>query len=204
MWGERADKSLVRGDWGGGAGVCTEGRPRSCARVHGAAGCEPGVQLAVAWWARLAAGRVHYGRAAGGCPMGQAGSWEGALWACSWRLPDGPGWQLGVHNGRAAGGCPMGQAGSWGCTMGVQLAVARWARLAAGGVLWAYSWRLPDGPGWHLGVYYGRTAGGCPMGQAGSWGCTMGMPWLSRLAAEDAGHKCLICRRDLFLISNLW
>ena len=77
-------------------------------------GCTMGVQLAVARWARLSAGRVHYGRAAGGCPMGQAVSWAGALWACSWRLPDGPGCQLG------------------GCTMGVQLAVARWARLSAG------------------------------------------------------------------------
>ena len=187
MWGERGLIShKFEGTGEGGAGVCTEGRPRSCARVHGAAGCEPGVQLAVAWWARLAAGRVHYGRAAGGCPMGQAGSWVGVLWACSWRLPDGPGWQLGwVHYGRAAGGCPMGQAGSWGCTMGVQLAVARWARLAAG---------------W---VYYGRAAGGCPMGQAGSWagalwacswrlpdgpGCQLGMLWLSRRAAEDARH----------------
>ena len=158
MWGERGLIShKFEGAGEGGAGVCTEGRPRSCARVHGAAGCEPGVQLAVAWWARLAAGRVHYGRAAGGCPMGQAGSWVGVLWACSWRLPDGPGWQLGVHYGHAAGGCPMGQAGSWGCTMGVQLAVARWARLAAGGVLWAYSWRLPDGPGWQLGVHYGHA-----------------------------------------------
>ena len=79
------------------------------------------------------------GRAAGGCLMGQAGSWAGAQWACSWRLPDEPGWQLG------------------GCTMGVQLAVARWARLAAGR------------------VHYGCAAGGCPMGQAGSWGYTMGM-----------------------------
>ena len=87
--------------------------------------------------------------------MGQAGSWAGALWACSWRLPDGPGWQLG------------------GCTMGVQLAVARWARLAAGvGALWACSWRLPDGPGWQLGwVHYGRAAGSCPMGQAVNWAC---------------------------------
>ena len=119
----------------GGAGMCTEGRPRSCAGVHGAAGCEPGVQLAVARWARLAAGWVHNGRAAGGCPMGQAGSWAGAQWACSWRLPDGPGCQLG------------------GCTMDVQLAVARWARLAAGR------------------VHNGRSAGGCPMGQAGSWAC---------------------------------
>ena len=77
-------------------------------------GCTMGVQLAVARWARLAAGRVHNGRSAGGCPMGQAVSWAGAQWACSWRLPDGPGCQLG------------------GCTMGVQLAVARWARLSTG------------------------------------------------------------------------
>ena len=174
MWGERGLIShKFEGTGEGGAGVCTEGRPRSCARVHGAAGCEPGVQLAVAWWTRLAAGRVHYGRAAGGCPMGQAGSWVGALWACSWRLPDGPGWQLGVHYGRAAGGCPMGQAVSWagalwacswqlpdgpgcqlgGCTMGVQLAVARWARLSAGR------------------VHNGRAAGGWPMGQVVSWVC---------------------------------
>ena len=169
----------------GGAGVCTEGRPRSCARVHGAAGCEPGVQLAVAWWARLAAGRVHYGRAAGGCPMGQAGSWVGVLWACSWRLPDGPGWQLG------------------GCTMGAQLAVARWARLAAGR------------------VHYGRAAGGCPTGQAGSWECTMGVQlavarWARLAAGVHKGHamaipaRCrgcrtrMICRRDLFLTQKLW
>ena len=119
-------------------------------------GCTMGVQLAVARWARLAAGRVHNGRAAGGCPMGQAGSWAGAQW---------------VWAGRAAGGCPMGQAGSWA------------------GAQWARSWRLPDGPGWQQGgstmgvqlavahwarlaagwVYYGRAAGGCPMGQAGSW-----------------------------------
>ena len=138
-------------------------------------GCTMGVQLAVARWARLAAGRVHNGRSAGGCPMGQAVSWAGAQWACSWRLPDGPGWQQGgctmgvqlavarwarladgwVHNGRAAGGCPIGQAGSWGCTMGVQLAVARWARLAAGGALWACHGypgslpRMPDTNAWY-------------------------------------------------------
>ena len=159
MWGERGLIShKFEGTGEGGAGVCTEGWPRSCARVHGAAECEPGVQLAVArWarlaagrvhnecglgmylavarWARLAAGRVHNGRAAGGYPMGQAGSRAGAQWACSWRLPDGPDWQLG------------------GCTMGVQLAVARWARLAAGQ------------------VHNERAAGGCPMGQAVSWAC---------------------------------
>ena len=61
--------------------------------------CTMGVQLAVARWARLAAGRVHNRHAAGGCPMGQAGSWVGALWACSWRVPDGPGWQLGCTMG---------------------------------------------------------------------------------------------------------
>ena len=135
--------------WAGAQWVCSWRLPDGPGWQLG--GCTMGVQLAVARWARLAAG--------------------GALWACSWRLNDGPGWQLGVHYGGAAGGCPMGQAGSWGCTMGVQLAVARWARLAAGGVLWACSWRLPDGPGWQLGVYYGRAAGGCPMGQAVSWAC---------------------------------
>ena len=179
MWGERGLIShKFEGTGEVGAGVCTEGLPRGCARVHDAAGwlhsgCELGVQLAVARWARLAAG--------------------GALWSCSWRLPDGPGWQLGgctmvvqlavarwarlaagrVHNGRSAGGCPMGQAVSWagaqwafswrlpdgpgcqlsGCSMGVQLAVARWARLSAGR------------------VHYGRAAGGCPMGQAVNWAC---------------------------------
>ena len=141
MWGERGLIShKFEGTGEGGAGVCTEGLPRGCARVHVAAGwlhsgCELGVQLAVARWARLAAGRVHYGRAAGGCPMGRAGSWAGAQWAFSWRLPDGPGCQLG------------------GCSMGVQLAVARWARLSAGR------------------VHYGRAAGGCPMGQAVNWAC---------------------------------
>ena len=148
-----------------------------CWRVHWGAAQELRESSRCSWvWA---------GRAAGGCLMGQAGSWAGALWACSWRLPDGPGWQLGVHYGHAAGGCPMGQAGSWGCTMGVQLAVARWARLSAGR------------------VHYGRAAGGCPMGQAVSWagaqwacswrltdgpGCQLGVLWLSRRAAEDAGH----------------
>ena len=137
MWGERGLIShKFEGTGEGGAGVCTEGRPRSCARVHGAAECEPGVQLAVARWARLAAGQVH-----NGCELGV--QLAVARWA---RLAAGR-----VHNGRAAGGCPMGQAGSWGAQ-------------------WACSWRLPDGPGWQL-------------------GCIMGMPWLSRLAAEDAGHK---------------
>ena len=194
MWGKRRLIShKFEGTGEGGAGMCTEGWPRSCARVHGAAGCEPGVQLAdarwarlaagrvhngcelgmqpaVARWARLSAGRVHYGLAAGGCPMGQAVSWAGAQWACSWRLPDGPGCQL----------C--------GCTMGVQLAVAWWARLSAGwvhygraaggcpmgqagsgaGALWACSWRLPDGPGWQL--------GGCSMGVQLAVGCTMAIP----------------------------
>ena len=111
---------------------------------------------AVAQW-------VWAGRAAGGCPVCQAGSWAGAQWVCSWRLPNGPGWQLGgctmdvqlavarwarlsagrVHNGRAAGGCLMGQAVSWA------------------GALWACSWRLPDGPGCQL--------GGCAMCRTGSW-----------------------------------
>ena len=181
MWGKRRLIShKFEGTGQGGAGMYTEGWPRSCARVHGAAGCEPGVQLVDAQWARLAAGRVHngcelgmqlavarwarlsarrvhYGCAAGGCPMGQAGSWAGAQWACSWRLPDGPGCQLG------------------GCTMGVQLAVAWWARLSEGR------------------VHYGRAAGGCPMGQAGSWAgalwaCSwrLGVPWVSRCATEDA------------------
>ena len=81
MWGERGLIShKFEGTGEGGAGVCTEGLPRGCARVHDAAGwlhsgCELGVQLAVARWARLSAGRVHYGRAAGGCPMGQAVNW---------------------------------------------------------------------------------------------------------------------------------
>ena len=73
----------------GGAGMCTEGWPRSCARVHGAAGCEPGVQLADARWARLAAGRVH-----SGCELGV--QLAVARWA---RLTAGR-----VHNGHAAGG----------------------------------------------------------------------------------------------------
>ena len=114
--------------YGGAAGGCPMGQA-------GSWGCTMVVQLAVARWARLAAGRVHNGRSAGGCPMGQAGSAAGAQWAFSWRLPDGPGCQLG------------------GCSMGVQLAVARWARLSAGR------------------VHYGRAAGGCPMGQAVNWAC---------------------------------
>ena len=187
MWGERGLIShKFEGTGEGGAGVCTEGLPRGCARVHDAAGwlhsgCELGVQLAVARWARLAAG--------------------GALWSCSWRLPDGPGWQLGgctmvvqlavarwarlaagrVRNGRSAGGCPMGQAGSWA------------------GAQWAFSWRLPDGPGCQL--------GGCTMGVQLA---------VARWARLSTGHamaipaRCrgcqthMICRRDLFLTQKLW
>ena len=100
---------------------------------------------------------VWAGRAAGGCPMGQAGSWAGAQWACSWRLPDGPDWQLG------------------GCTMGVQLAVARWARLAAGQVHneGAAGGCLMGQAGSWAGALWAcrRAAGGCPMGQAVSWAC---------------------------------
>ena len=133
MWGERGLIShKFEGTGEGGAGVCTEGLPRGCARVHGATECEPGVQLAVARWARLAAGRVP-----NGCELGV--QLAVARWA---RLSAGR-----VLNGRAAGGCPMGQAVSWA------------------GALWACSWRLPDGPG-----------------------CQLGMLWLSRRAAEDAGH----------------
>ena len=108
MWGERGLIShKFEGTGEGGAGGC----PMSQA---GSWGWTMVVQLAVARWARLSAGRVLNGHAAGGCPMGQAVSWAGAQWACSWRLPDGPGCQLG------------------GCSMGVQLAVARWARLSTG------------------------------------------------------------------------
>ena len=144
-------------------------------------GCTMDVQLAVARWARLSAGRVHNGHAAGGCPMGQAVSCAGALWTCSWRLPDGPGCQLG------------------GCTMGMQLAVARWARLSAGGALWACSWRLPDGPGCQL--------GGCTMGvqlAVARWarlsaGCAVAIP------ARCRGCRTrTICRRDVFHTRDLW
>ena len=82
------------------------GVSRTCSwRLPDGPGCQlggytMGVQLAVARWARLAAG-VHNGHAAGGCPMGQAGGWAGALWACSWRLSNWPGWQLEVHYGHA-------------------------------------------------------------------------------------------------------
>ena len=180
MWGERGLIShKFEGTGEGGAGVCTEGLPRGCARVHDAAGWlhsgwELGVQLAVARWARLAAGRVHYGRAAGGCPMGQAGrctmgvQLAVARWA---RLAAGR-----VHNGRSAGGCPMGQAVSWA------------------GAQWACSWRLPDGPGCQL--------GGCTMGvqlAVARWarlstGHAMAIP------ARCRGCQTrMICRRDLFL-----
>ena len=259
MWGERGLISHKFEGTGDGVLACAlKGSPGAAREfTMQLGGCTVGVSWACSW--RLPDGPgwqlgVHYGRAAGGCPMGQAGSWAGALWSCSWRLPDGPGWQLGgctmavqlavarwarlaagrVHYGRAAGGCPMGQAGSWagaqwafswrlpdgpgcqlgGCTMGVQLAVARWARLSAGRVLngraaggcpmgqavswagaqWAFSWRLPDGPGCQLG------------------GCSMGVQLaVARWARLSAGHamaipaRCrgcqtrMICRRDLFL-----
>ena len=181
-------------------GGCTVGVSWACSWRLRSWGCTMVVQLAVARWARLAAGRVHNGRSAGGCPMGQAVSWAGAQWAFSWWLPDGPGCQLG------------------GCSMGVQLAVARWARLSAGrvhygraaggcpmgqavnwaGAQWACSWRLPDGPGCQLG------------------GCTMGVQLaVARWARLSTGHamaipvRCrgcqtrMICRRDLFLTQKI-
>ena len=178
-----------KGTGEGGAGMCTEGRPRSWARVHGAAGCEPGVQLADARWAKLAAGRVHNG-------CGPGVQLAVARWArlSAGRVNNGrrPGVQLAValwarlsagrvHNGRAAGGCPMGHAVSWA---GAQWA---WARCAAGGcqmgqavswasAQWACSWRLPDGPGCQL--------GGCTMG------VQLAVAWWARLAAGQVHYVC--------------